>query len=162
MKTATGEAIIALKKSILLICMRRKIYTRGFTLIEIIVAMLVLAVAVGGLLCSFLMGKQAAGRARRNSAALELTRDVIEYIRDEVDADLWHPNAEQELSNGLHTTEPFLEMGATELGSVFGGSREYRVQWYDADSTVDTDGDGNSANDRDFKGVTVRVVWSEP
>ncbi|MFH1046018.1 MAG: type II secretion system protein [Candidatus Omnitrophota bacterium] len=135
---------------------------QGFTLIEVILASLVLAVCIGGAVCSFLLGKEQAGRAGRNTSAMELVRDTLEELRNKVSSSTWAPATEVELSAGVHTAEGFLDISTTELGTNFSGARQYTVTNIDINAAVDTSGDGNAANDVDYKMVTGQVSWTEP
>ncbi len=55
--------------------------SRGFSLVEVIVPMLIIVLAVIGLLTSFVMGRLHATVARHRNQAINLLRDRIEEVR---------------------------------------------------------------------------------
>ena len=131
---------------------------RGFTLLEVILASLMLSVGVGAFFCSFLMGKETVGRAGRNSMAYFLTRDLINELKNAVDANYWPPFAPPtvEVTNpygnliaGNHTSD----ISTTPLGMTFSGTRQYDVDNVDLDLAVSS---------VDYKTITVKVHWNEP
>jgi general secretion pathway protein I len=63
---------------------RRRASGRGFTLIEILIAFAILAVALAGLLRAFSGGLQATTRAERYGEAVLLARSVLERVGSEI------------------------------------------------------------------------------
>jgi general secretion pathway protein I len=63
---------------------RRRASGRGFTLIEILIAFAILAVALAGLLRVFSGGLQATTRAERYGEAVLLARSVLERVGSEI------------------------------------------------------------------------------
>jgi general secretion pathway protein I len=63
---------------------RRRASGRGFTLIEILIAFAILAVALAGLLRVFSGGLQATTRAERYGEAVLLARSVLERVGTEI------------------------------------------------------------------------------
>lgn len=130
----------------------------GFTLVEVIVAMLVLAASIGGFLCSFLLGKEQVERSGRYTMAFGYARETLEDFRVAVDGNYWPPtvvpyleaaNPRGDLSPGVHN----LDISTTELGSLFGGTSTYTV------TNIDIPGGGIAV---DYKMVTATVHWTEP
>lgn len=130
----------------------------GFTLVEVIVAMLVLAAALGGFLCSFLFGKDQVERAGRYSSGLGYAVETLEQYRNAIDGNYWPPtvvpylenaNPKGDLSAGNHNHD----ISGTELAINFGGSRIYTV------TNIDIAGGGGAV---DYKQITVTVDWNEP
>ncbi len=128
-----------------------RINKHGFSLTEVIVSALILALTAGGVLYMFSTEKGIAARSGRQIRAMDFTRQTLEELRNAVGADTWP--ATGNLSAGAHTTEAFLSLAGTELGDTFGGSREYQV------ADIDPDSSGGAP---DYKSVTVTVNWTEP
>jgi len=63
---------------------RQRAATRGFTLIEILIAFAILAVALAALLRAFSSGLQATTKAERYGAAVLLARSVLERVGSEI------------------------------------------------------------------------------
>ena len=132
----------------------------GLTLIEVIIASLILSITVGGILYLFSTEKVVISRTGRRVEAMNFARQTIEQLRNEVRDDTWLVGT---LSAGTHSTEAFLSLSGTELGDKFPGQgRSYTVTDIDADSGFDSDGNGVKTDDIDYKKVTVTVDWTEP
>ncbi len=114
---------------------------RGLTLVEVIVAALILAVTTAGMLATFLMAKNAVARAGRQIQALESARQRLEVLKNEVRPS-WDDSGEP-----LEVHESSWEALAGELYQ-FSGQRKYKVE---AGPAADT-----------YKKVTVTVDWTEP
>lgn len=124
--------------------MRRKPSTRGFTLIEVMVAVLLLVIAMTGFVPFFLSGLEKASAARYKSAATNIARQVMEEIRQldyrEIKEDTSNPSDPTNLSNRLGTT-------ATLRGTTF-------TIAYAVESSLSGGGQ--------LKKVTVTVTWPYP
>ena len=116
---------------------------RGFTLIEVIVASLILVFTVAGLLFVFSSEKAALERAGRRIQAMDFARQTLEQLKNEVRADRWDIG---ELR--IHTEAPQALPG--KFGANFAAQRGYVV----------TAGPAPIADS--YRIVTVTVNWSEP
>lgn len=122
---------------------------RGFTLVEVIVASLILVFTVAGLLFVFSSERAALERAGRRIQAMDFARQTLEQLKNEVRADTWLTGT---LSAGTHNTEAFLSLSDYKLGYNFSGNRWYEV----------TDRNPDADAEIDYKEVTVTVDWDEP
>lgn len=114
---------------------------RGFTLIEIMVAVLLLLFAMAGIVPLFLGGLSQASSVRYKSIATNVARERMEEIRQ-----LDYREITQDSAEGVTLTERF---GATAV---------QRDVTFDVSYTVEE----ASYEDGTVKKVTVNVGWSEP
>ena len=121
----------------------------GFTLVEVIISALILALSVGGVLFIFSTEKGVVARTGRRIQAMDFARQTLEELKDEVGADTW-PTGGRLGIVGVATPDL---LPAGDFKDVFNGSRSYTV----------TDMDPNlSGGDPDYKSATVTVSWTEP
>lgn len=124
--------------------MRRESSEHGFTLIEVMVAVLLLVVALAGFVPFFLSGLDKASAARYKSAATNIARERMEEVRQldyrEIQEDGTDPTDPMNLSNRLGTT-------ATLRGTTFTVSY-----------VVESSTSGGGA----LKKVTITVDWPSP
>ena len=118
---------------------------RGFTLVEVIVASLILVFTVAGVLLVFSSEKAALERAGRRIQAMDFARQTLEQLKNEVRADTWD-TATNDLR--IHTEAPQALPG--KFGANFAAQRGYVV----------TAGPAPIADS--YRIVTVTVDWSEP
>jgi len=118
---------------------------RGFTLVEIIVASLILVFTVAGMLFIFSSEKAALERAGRRIQAMDFARQTLEQLKNEVRADNWDTGTND---LRIHTEAPQALLG--KLGANFAAQRGYVV----------TAGPAPIADS--YRIVTVTVNWSEP
>ena len=123
---------------------------RGFTLVEVIVASLILVFTVAGMLFIFASEKAALERAGRRIQAMDFARQTLEQLKNEVRADTWLTGT---ISAGTHNTEAFLSLSGYKLGDSFNAAREFTITDIDIDS---------SGGDPDYKSITVAVDWVDP
>lgn len=116
----------------------------GFTLIEVVVAMLILGAVVAGMLAVFSVGRRAVKLAGHKVEALSFAQETIEDLKGKVGGHLWSNGTpgKTDLDQGDHT------LGNVALG-ILQGTRSYVVT------------DTGDPNER-YKRVTVTVSWTEP
>ena len=119
---------------------------RGFTLIEVVVAMLILSAVVAGMLAVFVVGRRSVNLAGHKVEALSFAQETIEDLKGKVGGYLWPDGTpgKDDLEAGLHDLGPV----GGELGR-FGGTRSYVVT------------DIGVLNEQ-YKKVKVTVSWTEP
>lgn len=119
----------------------------GFTLIEIIIAMLLLTFAATGIFAGFVSSKRYSNLAYHRLQSLNLARRTLESLRMDVDATTWGTPA-SDLNVGLHPLDDFLGPD----GITF--ERSYDVGFIDLNGNeVD---DGNEPHN-----VTITISWHE-
>jgi len=139
---------------------------QGLSLMEVIVSALILAITVGGVLYIFSTEKGVVARTGRQVQAMDFGRQTLEELKNAVNVDDWP----LETSGGTRPDQGRLAVGvgitaALDAGAFkdkFFGVRNYEVTNIDADEGVDAEGDGDPANDVDYKMATVTVEWEEP
>jgi Tfp pilus assembly protein PilV len=121
--------------------------THGLTLVEVIVASVILVITVAAVLLVFITEEEAVARAGRRMQAIDFCRQTLEELRNSVGADTWP-------TNGLLATGgPYAHsLPLSELRDKFSGTRQYTV------TDIDADIDGEI----DYKSVTVTVTWQGP
>jgi prepilin-type N-terminal cleavage/methylation domain-containing protein len=117
---------------------------QGFTLTEIIVALLILSLVIGGVMASFVSTQRLISRSNRRLMATNYARQALELLRDGVNAVDWiDPNGTDKLD--LKDWTNCVGVNTANL-AAFGGACEYRVQ----------------AVLNDARRVDVRIRWQEP
>lgn len=126
---------------------------KGFTLTEVLVAALIVALTFGGLIASFKASRSYISRSSKRLVAANLARTVLNDFYNEVRADEWDTTG-----NGLYAG-----------GTAVGDSYTYKDAEFDYDlpgtdwsgeytvENVDFDGDGQA----DAKKVTVTVDYPQ-
>jgi prepilin-type N-terminal cleavage/methylation domain-containing protein len=78
---------------------------KGFTLVEIVVATVVLSLVAVGFFATFLSARYLVERSKRRLKAMEIARERIEVMRREVRADWWYSGNASDplLPNGTWT-----------------------------------------------------------
>ena len=138
----------------------------GMTLLEVIIAAMILSVTVGGILFIFSTEKGVVARTGRQMIAVDLGQQTIEALKNEVGADIWLTGSLTAI--GIATTVGQGEWTDWEalpgdLGDKFAGQgKRYRVTNIDADLNYDSDNNADLEDDLDYKQVEVVVDWSEP
>lgn len=122
----------------------------GLSLVEVIIASLILAGTVGALLFVFSTEKGVAARAGRRIQAMDFARQTLEELKNEVDANTWPNSGALKSAVGVAATLP-----TSELKDKFSGTRSYTV------TDIDADGEDGYEDD-EYKQVTVTVSWTEP
>lgn len=117
----------------------------GFSLVEVVVALVILGLAISGMLTAFVMSRRNVNFASRRIEALNLITERIENLRGKVGVSGITPG-NNELGGGVYDPDPAPVSG--DLATVFGGQRAYIIQ----DNVAGTD----------LKQVTVTVTWTEP
>lgn len=124
---------------------------RGLTLMEVIVAALILAITVGGVLYIFSTEKGTVAWTGRRVQAMDFGRQTLEALKNEVGADTW-PDA-GDLAEVTDKDVPLAPGEPSAFREKFTGTRSYTVENINADSAGDP---------VDYKSVTVTVDWEEP
>lgn len=117
---------------------------RGFSLIEVIVATVIAALAVIGLAHTFGLGRTFIQR-------FEVARVALGEVQLRLETLATRPSSDPDLAPGYHGPLPFVVHGVTV------GEEGWNVVW------VDDPADGTGAADpdpHDLKRVTVTVTWT--
>lgn len=124
---------------------------RGFTLVEVLVAMLILATVVGGVMASFVASQRFITRSTRRLQAANYSREVFELLKAGVNAQYWvDPNGTDKLDLKDWTDcTADLGINLTNL-TAFGGQCQYKVE-----AALGQPAQG-------YRKVTVRIRWTEP
>ena len=116
---------------------------RGFTLVEIMVAMIILALLSTGVFSVMLSARYLVQRSKRRLIAIEIARREIENHRQFIRADTWYTSGP---GNPLDDTGAWLSWTSAVSGP-------YSYQWR---YRVDPCPDG-----LECRQMTVQVMWSE-
>lgn len=111
---------------------------RGFTLVEIIVALMVILVAATGVLASFIAAKRYTVRANHRIIAMNLARQKLEMLRAQMRQDTWDSG---NLSIGNYNESLSSESRLTNA------TRGYQVQ---------------AVSDKEYRRVIMNITWDEP
>lgn len=128
--------------------MRSPLDQRGFSLMEVVVAMVIAVIAVLGLAHTFAAGRSLIDRYETARAALAYAEGRVETM-----AGLslpGHDPANPDLNTGWHGPV------TVDLGNR-SGSEKWFVQWVD-DPVDNTPADSNP---QDYKRVTLYVMWTQ-
>lgn len=123
----------------------------GFTLVEVVVAMLILSTVAAGMLAVFVVGRRSIGLAGHSAQALEFAREWAERLKGNVGGHLWSPS-DPDLDVGVDKSTPALTGDLANLEGV----RTYTVE------NIDADGDLTFEPEEEYKRATVTVTWTEP
>lgn len=124
----------------------------GFTLVEILVALVILALAVGGIMSSFISSQRFISRSQRRLQAANYAREVLEQLRDGVNAQYWASAGNDKLDIKGWTDciagpiNPPLQINLATL-AAFNARCDYMVV---------------SESATGYRAVTVRIEWDEP
>jgi len=121
----------------------------AFTLVEIVIATVILAIAVLGVMSAFISGTKLVAASKYRLQAINYAQQILENLRQEVRADTWD-------SGNLRLTSgsPIDCLGTNPLAS-FGGTCTYTVNY------VDLNGNG-SGDFGEPRRVDVSVNWTAP
>jgi len=102
---------------------------KGFTLIEIVVAAVVLAAAISGLWASYIASKRYVVGAKARLMALHNAQYVLERLRQDVRADTWdQPFPANSLTAGMdYDVTSWLPTGDDTFTDKYSGKAEYDV-----------------------------------
>ena len=123
---------------------------------------------MGGVLYVFSTEKGVVARTGRRIQAMYFVRQKLEELKNKVGGDTWPGGDLAETDPTWAGTEEnwtsweLLTGDFGEGGKFEGQGRRYRVRNIDADTTFDSDNDGDATNDIDYKQVEVVVDWQEP
>ncbi|MFH0877901.1 MAG: prepilin-type N-terminal cleavage/methylation domain-containing protein [Candidatus Omnitrophota bacterium] len=113
---------------------------KGFTLTEIVVSAVVLALMASGVFSAMLSGKYLISRSKNRARALEITKYHMEDLRQHIRADRWNETSPYPLNPSGSWSG-----WATHSGTIF--SWRYRV---------------SPVANSDCRQVDVQTRWSEP
>ncbi len=120
---------------------------RGFTLVEIIVSLLILAVGVAGVMSTFVASERFTSRSMRRLQAANYARETFERLRKDVDAGVWAvPGGADTLDASPGTWKPCGINLGDFANPPFDAICEYEVQ-----SVLN-----------DARRVTLNITWTEP
>lgn len=128
----------------------------GFTLVEVVVAMLIVSLVAAGMLAVFVVGRRSIGMAGHEVQALDFAREAIDELKGRVGGYLWGDDYLDPTPTGGTYYPPGSPSGGLPPGDfrdTFGGVRTY---------TVDNVPAGIADGQERYKRVTVRVNWTEP
>ena len=125
---------------------------KGFTLLEILVATLILALVTTGLAYVFLAGKRHILHTRSKIQAAELGRLFLAPLQMDVRQDTWNQAA-----NALSATPPGGRDCASQPGCPAAPERTLDGITYDARYTINRDNPIPNVNK-----VKVDITWTEP
>jgi prepilin-type N-terminal cleavage/methylation domain-containing protein len=136
--------------------------TEGFTLVEIIVASVLLALIAAGIFSITLSSRKLINLSQRRHFANEVAQAVMENLRQYLGADYWYNNTESaplcatanwkcydfnDNTNSL-TSAISSKFGSSEFASRYGAQWCYKVE--------------TEAPPYDYRKVTAMVNWTEP
>jgi prepilin-type N-terminal cleavage/methylation domain-containing protein len=113
---------------------------KGFTLVEIMVSMIILALLAAGVFSVVISGRYLVSRSERRVVAIEIARSEMEHLRPFVRADTWN-----NMTNPLFATN---DWGA--------GWDTLTYAPYQVRRRVDTVAGAT------YRRVTIQVAWNEP
>ncbi len=96
---------------------------KGFSLIEIIAAILIFSIASVGLFSTFAAQRESTERSERRLQAAYLGRQVLEELRAKIDAMSWDSG---DLSEGVHlypTNSALFNVSYTVINAAAGGRK---------------------------------------
>ena len=131
---------------------------KGFSLVEVVIAMLILSVVAAGMLTIFAVGRRSVELAGHRIQALDFARETMEGVKGRVGGYLWSPTPDGSLDDSSSGPDHAvgLPAGCELLTIDSGADRSYTV-W-----DVDVDEDGTFDPGEEYKRVTVTVTWTEP
>jgi prepilin-type N-terminal cleavage/methylation domain-containing protein len=129
---------------------------RGLTLLEIIIAMLILALVMTGIANIFLAGKRHIGRARSKIQAAELGRLFVAPLQKDVRQDTWDKS-----TNALSVTAPTSRDCAQQPGCPPENQRKLDNITYNPTYTI-TDVSIGTGTTLPLRKVKVTIKWNEP
>jgi prepilin-type N-terminal cleavage/methylation domain-containing protein len=114
--------------------------SQGFTLVEIMVAMIILSLLASGIFSVFVSAGYLTMRSKRRFVAAQIARLEIENKRQFIRADLWYLN---NATNPLRPNSSWFACNSTNYSP------------YSVDCRVD------NATGSDYRKLSVRVRWNE-
>lgn len=122
--------------------------TRGFTLVEILVAAVILTVIAGGLFSGFVISKKYIRLGYHRLQALNIARQYLESLRTEVNATTWNNDSTNNLTIREYVLNPI------PINNII-FYRSCNVSFID----INTNG---LADDDEPRKATFSVTWDEP
>lgn len=124
----------------------------GFTLVEILVSTLILALVVSGIMASFISSQRFISRSQRRLQATYFARQMFEQLREGVNAQDWANPLGTRLEVQPGVWRPCgIDLGTwDDLGSPFAGTCDYMVE------------QAPLQGPQGYRQVQVRIRWQEP
>lgn len=129
---------------------------KGFTLTEIIVAMLILSLAIAGIFGMFVMGRKPVAVIRRRAEGMNLAREATEELKSNINFNDFASFTSGDTSNTANDPGNFVPFTALSLPADFASN--WGGVWYYLIDNRDVDNDGTV----DYKMISVKVEWNEP
>jgi len=117
---------------------------KGFSLLEIVISLIILGLTLAGIFSVFIAGRRYTERSRRKLVSLNVARQVIEKIKEDVRRDTWASSTNR-LSTGSHDAAGIYT--APVDFSDWQGTVTYQV------------GDAGTSG---LRQATINVSWNEP
>lgn len=168
--------------------MKNHLSTNGFTLTEFLIATFIIVFAATTSFFALASASKMAGHRDHRYQAYGYAAETLDILKNYVTSNTtlpqYHLTGDDPASNcstgsagryallqvfdspmgsnpgGAGHCHP-LPTGVGTLATRYGGRRTFEVENVDLDPVIDSDGDGNPANDVDLKRVNVYVTWTE-
>lgn len=124
----------------------------GFTLVEIIVASLVFALTIAGLLSVFVAGNRHIIHARERMTSAELAKLFIDPLQNDVRQDTWN----QPGNNNLNLSATQVSLGTQRVNN-----RDFSGNYTVADGNSTGINYDSALDGTDLRRVTTRITWNE-
>lgn len=129
--------------------------SRGFSLLEIVIAMLVMSLVVAGIYGLFITSHNFIGDAGRRLQAAQYARQILETLRVYVSANANFPaNAGNAFTDGLHPLSDITNIGASYYMNIHG----IGLTVFNCNYNVTSNPQGATG----LKEVRLNVSWSNP
>ena len=128
-------------------------FSTGFTLLEIVIAFLILSVATAGLFSSFMAARKYVSHSRHRLAAANAARIILEDLKNSVRQDTWNDNNNNPLAcSSYPCIKTYNLPNVNPFNLPLGWSASY---------TIDQPA-GLNINGIQMRQVTANVHWEEP
>ena len=118
---------------------------KGFSLLEIVISLVILGLTLAGIFSVFIAGRRYTERARRKLVSLNIGRQVLEKIKEDVRQDTWDIAGSNRLTVGTHLVESGFITAPAGFDN-WEGTISYEIS--------------NIANV--LRQATITITWNEP
>jgi prepilin-type N-terminal cleavage/methylation domain-containing protein len=117
---------------------------KGFSLLEIIISLVILGLTLLGIFSVFIAGRRYTERSKRKLVSLNIARQVVEKIKEDVRQDTWNTGSNK------------LSVGTQNVSSIYSAPANFN----DWSGTVEcvVGGVGSTG----LRQATIKVKWTEP